>query len=70
MNLDDDYILLRVDDEKVIDFDFDDNCKIVTVKLGSDMIQELSMSYDEIYSLFKGVVGGDIFIREPDFSDL
>ena len=70
MYLDDDYILLRVDDEKVIDFDFDDNCKIVTVKLGSDMIQELKLSYDEIYSLFKGVVCGDIFIREPDFSDL
>lgn len=57
MNLDDDYILLRVDDEKVIDFDFNDDCKIVTVKLGSDMIQELSMSYDEIYSIFSRECG-------------
>ena len=60
MNLDDNYILLRVDDEKVIDFDFNDKSKIVTVKLGSDMIQEVSISYEEIYSVFKLYVGGDI----------
>ena len=54
MNLDDDYILLRVDDEKVIDFDFNDNCKVVKVKLGSDMIQEISISYEDIYSIFEG----------------
>ena len=59
MNLDDSYILLRVDDEKVIDFDFNDDCKIVTVKLGSDMIQEVSLSYEDIYSIFKLYVGGD-----------
>ena len=52
MNLDDNYILLRVDDEKVIDFDFNDDSKIVTVKLGSDMIQEVSISYEDIYSIF------------------
>ena len=60
MNLDDNYILLRVDDEKVIDFDFNDESKIVTVKLGSDMIQEVSISYEDIYSIFKLYVGGDI----------
>ena len=60
MNLDDSYILLRVDDEKVIDFDFNDDCKIVTVKLGSDMIQEVSLSYEDIYSIFKLYVGGVI----------
>ena len=60
MNLDDNYILLRVDDEKVIDFDFNDDCKIVTVKLGSDMIQEVSISYENIYSVFKLYVGGGI----------
>lgn len=60
MNLDDSYILLRVDDEKVIDFDFNDDCKIVTVKLGSDMIQEVSLSYEDIYSIFKSYVGGVI----------
>mgnify|MGYP003591165773 CR=1 FL=1 len=59
MNLDDSYILLRVDDEKVIDFDFNDDCKVVTVKLGSDMIQEVSLSYEDIYSIFKLYVGGD-----------
>ena len=59
MNLDDSYILLRVDDEKVIDFDFNDECKIVTVKLGSNMIQEVSLSYEDIYSIFKLYVGGD-----------
>ena len=59
MNLDDSYILLRVDDEKVIDFDFNDDCKVVTVKLGSDMIQEVSLSYEDIYSVFKLYVGGD-----------
>ena len=59
MNLDDSYILLRVDDEKVIDFDFNDDCKIVTVKIGSDMIQEVSLSYEDIYSIFKLYVGGD-----------
>lgn len=59
MNLDDSYILLRVDDEKVIDFDFNDDCKIVTVKLGSDMIQEVNLSYKDIYSIFKLYVGGD-----------
>ena len=58
MNLDDNYILLRVDDEKVIDFDFNDDCKIVTVKLGSDMIQEVSLSYEDIYSILKVYVGG------------
>ena len=52
MNLDDNYILLRVDDERVIDFDFNDDCKVVTVKLGSDMIQELNLSYEDIYSIF------------------
>lgn len=57
MNLDDNYILLRVDDEKVIDFDFNDDCKVVTVKLGSDMIQELKLSYDEIYSIFSRECG-------------
>ena len=60
MNLDDDYILLRVDDEKVIDFDFNDDRKIVTVKLGSDMIQEVSLSYEDIYFIFKSYVGGVI----------
>ena len=60
MNLDDSYILLRVDDEKVIDFDFNDDCKVVTVKLGSDMIQEVSLSYEDIYSIFKLYVGGVI----------
>ena len=60
MNLDDNYILLRVDDEKVIDFDFNDESKIVTVKLGSDMIQEVSISYENIYSIFKLYAGGDI----------
>ena len=59
MNLDESYILLRVDDEKVIDFDFNDECKIVTVKLGSDMIQEVNLSYEDIYSVFKLYVGGD-----------
>lgn len=59
MNLDDNYILLRVDDEKVVDFDFNDDSKIVTVKLGSDMIQQVSISYEEIYSIFKLYVGGD-----------
>lgn len=59
MNLDDSYILLRVDDEKVIDFDFNDDCKVVTVKLGSDMIQEVNLSYKDIYSIFKLYVGGD-----------
>ena len=59
MNLDDNYILLRVDDEKVIDFDFNDDCKVVTVKLGSDMIQEVSLSYEDIYSIFKLYVCGD-----------
>lgn len=58
MNLDDNYILLRVDDERVIDFDFNDDCKIVTVKLGSDMIQEVSLSYEDIYSILKVYVGG------------
>ena len=57
MNLDDSYILLRVDDEKVIDFDFNDDCKIVTVKLGSDMIQEVSLSYEDIYSIFSRECG-------------
>lgn len=60
MNLDDSYILLRVDDEKVIDFDFNDDCKVVTVKLGSDMIQEVSLSYEDIYSIFKLYAGGVI----------
>ena len=60
MNLDDSYILLSVDDEKVIDFDFNDDCKVVTVKLGSDMIQEVSLSYEDIYSIFKSYVGGVI----------
>ena len=60
MNLDDNYILLRVDDEKVIDFDFNDDCKIVTVKLGSNMIQEVSISYEDVYSIFKQYAGGDI----------
>lgn len=57
MNLDDSYILLRVDDEKVIDFDFNDDCKVVTVKLGSDMIQEVSLSYVDIYSIFSRECG-------------
>ena len=57
MNLDDSYILLRVDDEKVIDFDFNDDCKVVTVKLGSDMIQEVSLSYEDIYSIFSREFG-------------
>ena len=57
MNLDDNYILLRVDDEKVIDFDFNDDCKVVTVKLGSDMIQEVSLSYEDIYSIFSRECG-------------
>ena len=70
MNLDDSYILLRVDDEKVIDFDFNDDCKIVTVKLGSDMIQEVSLSYEDIYSIFKGWREGDISLRKPVFSPL
>ena len=59
MNLDDSYILLRVDDKKVIDFDFNDDCKVVSIKLGSDMIQEVSLSYEDIYSIFKLYVGGD-----------
>ena len=63
MNLDDSYILLRVDDEKVIDFDFNDDCKIVTVKLGSDMIQEVNLSYEDIYSIFKLYVGGRYYSR-------
>ena len=57
MNLDDNYILLRVDDDKVIDFDFNDDCKIVTVKLGSNMIQEVSLSYEDIYSIFSRECG-------------
>lgn len=57
MNLDDSYILLHVDDEKVIDFDFNDDCKVVTVKLGSDMIQEVSLSYEDIYSIFSRECG-------------
>lgn len=57
MNLDDSYILLRVDDEKVIDFDFNDDCKVVTVKLGSDMIQEVNLSYEDIYSIFSRECG-------------
>lgn len=61
MNLDDSYILLRVDDEKVIDFDFNDDCKIVTVKLGSDMIQEVSLSYEDIYSIFSRECGSSYF---------
>lgn len=59
MNLDDNYILLRVDEDRVIDFDFSDENSIVTVKLGSDMIQEISISYEDIYSIFKQCVGGD-----------
>ena len=70
MNLDDNYILLRVDDEKVIDFDFNDDCKVVTVKLGSDMIQEISLSYEDIYPIFKGWREGDISLRKPVFSPL
>ena len=61
MNLDESYILLRVDDEKVIDFDFNDDCKIVTVKLGSDMIQEVSLSYEDIYSIFSRECGSSYF---------
>lgn len=61
MNLDDSYILLRVDDEKVIDFDFNDDCKAVTVKLGSDMIQEVSLSYEDIYSIFSRECGSSYF---------
>ena len=57
MNLDDSYILLHVDDNKVIDFDFNDDCKVVTVKLGSDMIQEVSLSYEDIYSIFSRECG-------------
>ena len=64
MNLDDNYILLRVDDEKVIDFDFNDDCKIVTVKLGSDMIQEVSLSYEYIYSIFSRECGSRYFQEE------
>lgn len=70
MNLDESYILLRVDDEKVIDFDFNDDCKIVTVKLGSDMIQEVSLSYEDIYSIFKEWREGDTSLRKPVFSPL
>ena len=70
MNLDDGYILLHVDDEKVIDFDFNDDCKVVTVKLGSDMIQEVSISYEDIYSIFKGWGDGDTSPRKPVFSPL
>ena len=61
MNLDESYILLRVDDEKVIDFDFNDDCKVVTVKLGSDMIQEVSLSYEDIYSIFSRECGSRYF---------
>ena len=34
-----DGVVLEVDVVKVIDFDFNDDCKVVTVKLGSHMIQ-------------------------------
>ena len=61
MNLDDSYILLRVDDDKVIDFDFNDDCKIVTVKLGSNMIQEVILSYEDIYSIFSRECGSRYF---------
>ena len=61
MNLDDNYILLRVDDERVIDFDFNDDCKVITVKLGSDMIQEVSLSYEDIYSIFSRECGSRYF---------
>jgi len=62
MSLDDNYILLRVDDEKVIDFDFNDDYKVVvTVKSGSDMIQEVSLSYEDIYSIFSRECGSRYF---------
>lgn len=70
MNLDDNYILLRVDEDRVIDFDFSDENSIVTIKLGGDMIQEISISYEDIYSIFEGWKEGDIFIRKPVFSPL
>ena len=60
MNLDDSYILLRVDHGRGLNFDFNDDCKVVTVKLGSDMIQEVNLSYEDIYSIFKSYVGGVI----------
>lgn len=45
------YVTLEVDDVRVIDMEFDDINKVVTIKTVTDFILEYNMSYTELFRL-------------------
>lgn len=45
------YVTIEVDDVKVIDMDFDDVNKVVTIKTVTDFISEYNISYTDLFNL-------------------
>ena len=45
------YVTLEIDDINVLDMEFDDTTKVVTIKTVTDFISEYNMSYKDLFSL-------------------
>lgn len=45
------YVTIEVDDVKVVDMDFDDVNKVVTIKTVTDFIFEYNISYTDLFNL-------------------
>lgn len=45
------YVTIEVDDVNVIDMDFNDSTKVVTIKTVTDFVSEYNISYKELFTL-------------------
>lgn len=45
------YVTIEIDDVNVIDMEFNDLTKVVTIKTVTDFISEYNMSYKDLFSL-------------------
>ena len=45
------YVTIEVDDVNVIDMDFNDSTKVITIKTVTDFVSEYNISYKELFNL-------------------
>ena len=45
------YVTIEVDDVNVIDMDFNDSTRVVTIKTVTDFVSEYNISYKELFTL-------------------
>ena len=45
------HVTIEVDDVNVIDMDFNDSTKVITIKTVTDFVSEYNISYKELFTL-------------------